>query len=262
MTSIKRSVQWLAVWLCCLGMARSEDFAVKCKVMVGEETFESTTLFRAGHVYDVLGDQGETTVFDPTNARFVVLDPSTKMKTELTLPAIDAFCQRMRVETLSTNDPLAQFLGAPSFETTFDEANGALKMSSPYLTYDVVTAAPHDGEALQRYLQFAQGQTKLNTVVRPGNLPPFARMALNASLEKYGRWPTQVNVARHDPRGLRSSVTLRCEYRWQARLVASDLALIDQADRQLATFASRSLVDYQRRHTTTSASATASKVTR
>ena len=66
--------------------AWGDDFHVQSKIFFpGEKKpSESTTLFYAGRVYDFLSDPEETTVFDPGNDVFKLVDPRRKLKTEIT----------------------------------------------------------------------------------------------------------------------------------------------------------------------------------
>lgn len=245
---------WLSVvaWSCIGGWGLAQEFCLFNKVFVGQETVASTTIFRAGRVYDVLDTPSEVIIFDPPRNRFVILDSTRKVKTELTTDQVDAFCQRIRAEALTTNDPLAQFLAAPNFDESYDDSTGELTLSNPWLTYKVKTVAPQSPEMARQYFAYVQWQTKLNTALRAGSLPPFARVALNTALENRGRIPIEVHVTRQNPQVSRKPITLRSEHRIQTRILASDASKVDEADRHLATFAALSLIEFQRRELSTS----------
>ena len=143
---------------------------------------------------NVLDTPAEVIIFDPPRNRFVILDSTRKVKMELTTYQVDAFCQRIRAEALTTNDPLAQFLAAPSFDESYDDSTGELTLTNPWMTYKVKTVAPQSAEMAKQYFTYVQWQTKLNTALRVGALPPFARLALNTALEQLNRIPVEVQV--------------------------------------------------------------------
>ncbi len=250
----------IVAWMSFSGLGLAQEFCLFNKVFVGQETVASTTIFRAGRVYDVLDTPAEVIIFDPPRNRFVILDSTRKVKMELTTDQVDAFCQRIRSEALSTNDPLAQFLAAPNFDESYDESSGELTMSNPWLTYKVKTVDPQSPEMARQYFAYIQWQTKLNTALRVGSLPPFARLALNSALEQRGRIPVEVHVTRQNPQASRKPITLRSEHRIQTRILASDTAKIDEADRHLATFAPLGLIEFQRREFNTSQAPTKGSV--
>ena len=243
MKTIMAVVMFMLAPAVCFG----QDFCIFNKVYAGKNIAESVTIFKAGRVYDVLTEPAEVTIFDPPGNRFVILDTTRKVKTEVTFDQIEGFCQRVRAEALATNDPLAKFLSEPTFQEAFDDAAGELTLTNDWLVYQVKTALPkHDTMATQ-FVSYINWQTKLNAVARPGALPPYPRIKLNDALGKLGRLPVEVQVTRYSAPPARKPVTLRSEHRVQAVILASDQVKIDEADRHLATFATVSMLEYQRR---------------
>lgn len=248
MKAILRSLVLVVACLVAVeGLLQAEDFCVFNKVYVGKEINESTTIFRSGRVYDLLADPGEITIYDPPHSRFVVIDPQRKLKTEITTDQIESFCQRIRSEVMTTQDPLSRFLATPEFSEVYDEGSGDLSLKNDWLVYEAKTAPPKFDTMAKQYGQYLTWQTKLNTVLRPGALLPYARVKLNDALLQRGRMPVEVQATRYMPGAVRKSFTLRSEHRVQPVVLASDLARLDDANRYLATFAVVPMLEYQRR---------------
>src|SRR5262245_28135504 len=86
--------------------AEAGDFCIFSKVYMLEETAETTTIFRAGRVYDFLSTEGEITIYDPPGGRFVVLDPTHKIKTEISTDDLEKFATRIKNEAQARQVPL------------------------------------------------------------------------------------------------------------------------------------------------------------
>lgn len=240
-------------------IARAADFCLFNKVYVGKDIAETTTIFRNGRVYDLLTQQAEITIFDPPGNRFVIIDPTRKIKTEVTTDQIDGFVLRVKAGASTADDPLARFLSEPTFEESFDPVENRLSLKSEWMIYDVKTQAPKYEAMAQQYAQYIQWQTKLNSVIRVGALPPFPRMKLNEALARQGKLPTEVQVTRFSAPPLRRPVSLRSEHRIQTAILPSDTVKLDEADKYLATFATVSMIEYQRRELPVAETAKAAK---
>jgi len=227
----------------------ADDFLVESKVFVGKDDkkpVQSVTIFRSGSVYDFLTNPDEVTVFDPPRKRFVVLDNARRVKVELNTDEVDAFSQRIKHEAQLRNISLLSFLAEPSFEENFNASNGELKMTSDWMMYRVKTVRPKLPTVDVQYLEYSDWQVKLNTLLRPGSLPPFPRLLLNEALEKHGRVPTEVELTRYGQHPVKRHITIRAEHRWQWRLLESDLKRLEEANNHLVTYASVSLPEYLR----------------
>src|SRR5690606_26582821 len=115
--------------------AQDEDFAVFVTVTLPDQSVESVTAFHAGRVYDFLLEPAETTIFDPSRNRFIVLSPALRLKAEVTTAEIDAHASRLRSEVLAGKVPLLQFLADPQFEETYDPVSGQLDLESSWMSY-------------------------------------------------------------------------------------------------------------------------------
>jgi hypothetical protein len=223
-----------------------DDFCVENRVYVGADIVESKTLFQSGRVYDFLVSPNEVTIFDPSGKRFVVLDPDRKVKAEVSLEKIDSFAKTLKAEAVSRHVPLLMFLAEPKFTESIDDTSGELKLTSAWLEYRVRTSRPPSPEAAIQYANYSNWQTKFNALLRPGSLPPFARLELNAALERRDSIPSEVNVTRFSQQSAKRQVTFRSEHRLQWRLLDGDRKQIERAAQQLAEFHLVNLAEYQR----------------
>ncbi|HWA99533.1 MAG TPA: hypothetical protein VG713_13615 [Pirellulales bacterium] len=235
----------LLLMVAATGLAQADDFFVQSKVFLGKEVVESATMFHGGRVYDFLAEPEEVTVFDPPGHKFVVLDMQRQIKTEISTSQIDEFTQKIQNEALARPVPLLAFLAKPTFTEAFDSATGELTLKSDWMDYTVQTAKPKQSDAASKYADFNNWQTKLNTLMHPGSLPPFARLALNEALDRRSRLPTEVQVVRYAQHPSKRQTTIRAEHRLQWRLVDSDLKRIDDVAIALATFRQVELKEYR-----------------
>jgi len=223
------------------------DFCIYSKLHIDKDVIESTTVFQAGRAYDFLDNPREVTVFDAPGNKFVVLDPERKVRTEVTLEQIEAFTNNLKSETMKRSIvPLLAFLAEPKFAEEFDPTKQELTLTSEWLTYRVQATTPKLPDAADIYADFINWQTKLNTMLRPGSLPPFARLQLNSALDSRGLMPTEVTATRHSPKGSRKDVTLRAEHRLQWRILSAEQDRLNEAATWLATFEQVNLREYQK----------------
>ncbi|HWC90958.1 MAG TPA: hypothetical protein VG433_14910 [Pirellulales bacterium] len=223
--------------------ATADDFCVQNKVYFGKDTVESTTVFSAGTVYDFLESPQEITLFDAPRNRFVVLDPTRRIKTEVTTEQVDAFTEKVKGGALDRPVPLLLFLANPKFDEKYDEASGELVLSSEWMKYKVKTTEPKQEDMPGRYYRYSNWQVKLATLINPGSTPPFARLLLNGSLAKHGRVPSEVELTRYAPQKNRH-ITLRAEHHFYTGIGRSEQKKIEEANRGLVLFSSVPLKEY------------------
>lgn len=186
----------LVVGLSFVSSAAAEDFRVETDVFVAKqkEPFaQNLTLFTDGLVYDfpLLGPE-EITVLDPGRGRFVLLDVKRKVKTTLTTKELLEITAAIKTHAPDMDGVFA-FAANPRFEPQFDAANNTLTLRSDTLTYQAKGAPPKFAAAVSLYQQFADWYARLNAL-RPGSLPPFARMELNRALAERGWLPAEVEL--------------------------------------------------------------------
>lgn len=233
------------------GPAVAEDFRVENRVFVDgdkEPLVKSTTIFHEGVVYDYLADPPEVTVFDAQRGRFVLLDLTRRVKTELTSERVVQFAKRLKEWALEQSDPFLEFLGNPRFDEAFDEQTGELRLTSPWMSYRLATVDTKSEAISEQYRQFSDWHCRLNTVLNPGARPPFARMLVNAALGQRQRLPREVDLKIEYKEGLLPKrVTIRSEHLLVRQLVESDRRRVAQTDQFMAMYTSVDFDEYQRK---------------
>jgi hypothetical protein len=219
----------LSVAMCC-GL-RADDFRVDSKVFIGKESLphsSNVTLFQGAHVYDFLDKPEQITFYDLDRGRIVLVDPQRKVKTEVSSRMLDAFSNTLRHS--AGKDPLLQFALHPTFDIRDDKDGEERVFTSKLITYRVRTATPEMPDMPARYRQFSDLSARLNALVNRGSLPPFARLAVNESLDASGLLPAKVEFAASSGRLIGGhTVALRSQHDFRRRLLDSDLRRIDSA---------------------------------
>lgn len=246
--AILRSTSACLVALCwgSAGVAQAEDFRIHSRVFIGDGQVarENITLFHAERVYDFMTQPPAVTVFEPTRARFVLLDPVRQRQTEVTLESLDQFLADLRRQASESDNPLLKFLAQPQFRESTG-AGGEMLLASPWMTYRLKTSPAQDRAASRRYREFSDGFAKLNTLTNPASLPPFARLAVNAALDRSGVLPSEVALTIvTQARPERKEITYQSRHHVQWRLLEEDLSRVAQADSDLEGFAFVPLEQY------------------
>ncbi|HEX4148042.1 MAG TPA: hypothetical protein VHY20_03600, partial [Pirellulales bacterium] len=140
--------------------------------------------------------------------------------------------------------PLLLFLADPKLTEIYDEASGELVLSGEWLKYKVKTAPPKLEEMAERYVRYSNWQVKLNTLIRPGSLPPFARLKLNEALARHGRVPSEVELTRYAQEPKNRQVTIKAEHHFFAGIGRREQKQIEEANRALVLFPSVELSEY------------------
>jgi hypothetical protein len=245
----------------CLGLlaagpAGAEDFRVENKVFTGSDndpSAESTTIFYNGVVYDYLKKPAETMVLDKDRGRLVLLDTGRRIKTELTTQEVEAFTDRLQERAARrasrSDNPFVAFQADPKFEQEFDETSRELTFRSPWMTYRVVTADAQSKEIAQQYRQFADWQARINSVINRRAIPPFARLLVNAELERREEVPREVHLTLRPPGGFPPRrITAHSEHQLIRTVVESDRRRVLQTGQFMAIFQPVSFEEYQKAH--------------
>ncbi len=243
MARLSMGLVGLGIWLAACAVTSAAEFRIENKVYVNDEPepiSESTTLFRGGRVFDFFGGaDDEVAVYDPANQRFILLEPSRRVKTEIKTSYIDAWVSALQKKAVGHEDAFVKFLADPKFDRQFDQSTGRLTMSSTFMTYRIDTVPAESEEAARDYGQFADAYARLNALTNTIPLPPYPRLVVNAALRERKELPKRVErtVERIGPGPLPDkSVTMRSEHKIAWRLLESDRKQIDRAAEQLATF--------------------------
>lgn len=229
-------------WLC--QAANSQEFRIETDVFVDEEkqpVVQTLTIFSDGVVYDFLrtGTE-EITLFDRHRERLILMNTKRKVKTELTTEGILAFVAAMKTHL---NEPQRQHLLDSDLKSTTNE-EGDLVLTNETVTYRVQGVKPKEPGAALEYRQFADWYARLNAM-RLGNLPPFARIRLNAELEAKGLIPTEIERTISQKHGFSTEQqVLRSQHLVNWRLSNTDRKFIDRAGTCLATYRAVSFREY------------------
>jgi hypothetical protein len=180
--------------------AAGQDFRVETDVYLGgkkQPESQHLTLF-SGHlvyVFTLAGkdDNGrqEITILDTSKGskgRVILLDVNRRQRAELTTADLLDFTAK--IKKLARGNKKRGFLD-PDFEVTFDKEQQTLELSSSKITYRATGIEPKQPDAVNRYREFADWYARLNAM-RPGNIPPFARLELNRALAAKGLLPEEI----------------------------------------------------------------------
>ena len=230
---------WFAAMTTALASG-AETFCVENQVFVDNQRkprVESTTVFLDDKVYDFLRMPAEVTIFDPTRQRFVLLDPSRRVQTQVSTGQVAKFAERLQQWARTQPDPFLQFLADPTFDENFDAERGELSISSPWTTYRIGVEPARSETASHRYREFSDWYSRLNTMINPGSRPPLARLMVNAALDARQLLPREVTLILRPKSGpLAKKTIVRSEHRVRAGLTETDRQRITEAERFLADF--------------------------
>lgn len=229
--------------------AVADDFCVDTEVFAddNEKSIASnTTLFHDGRVYDFPTAGNEVTIFAPKDGRVVLLDTRRRLRTELSVDQLYDFSNRLRAWGRTQDDKLLKFTVDPSFEQRGELASGRMTFSSRWMTYDLKTRPAATEAMSQEYRKFCDVFAHLNTLLKPGSLPPFARLDVNQWMAQGSSLPTEIRltipaVPKFGDRELK--LATRHEYR--ETLSASDIKRVEQAGQQNVNFQTVSLAAYR-----------------
>ena len=170
-----------------------EVFRVETDIFVGKQTeaLQYLTLFTNRTVYDFrVTKPEEITVYDWQRNRIVLLDPARKWKASVSTDEVLSFTAALKTHVTESN-PVFYAATHPGFGETKEEADGWLTLGNKYVTYRFKGQQPKHPESVARYRDFADWSARLSAM-RPGNLPPFARIETNKVIAERGWLPEEV----------------------------------------------------------------------
>ncbi len=149
------------------------------------------TIFSKDVIYDFAGpDESEVARFEMLTGQFVLLDGGRRVQTDVTNQFLMEFATAIGQRGEPPRPWLRPF-AHPDFTETYDEKLGQLTLEQPQLVYRIQTQPGPDAAVLRAYRQFHDSYTRLNAI-RPGGLPPAARLALNDALDRRGCLATRI----------------------------------------------------------------------
>ncbi len=223
--------------------AWGQDFRVETDVFLDNReksapAAQYLTLFVGGRVYDFMYEEPkEIIIYDVKGERFLLLAPDRREQATLTCEQLLQFTAAIQAQATQSRDEDIRFLANPSFDVRHDPSTQRVTLASKRLQYAAIPSAvapPNDG-VVRRYRNFADWYARMNGV-RFGNMPPFARMELNAQLESRGLIPGEVIKTMHPRAVFDKETEVRSKHLFTWRVLPSDQKRIEEADSYLSTF--------------------------
>ena len=206
-------------------------------------SFQGATIFHEGLVYDFLNEPAEVIVFDQAHRRFILLDLSRHVRSEISTDDVQAFVNRAKQRLAGHLNPNIKWLADPSFEESFDHVSSELTLKSASITYRVRVQAAVPGVAAQ-YHEFADWYAKFNHTLNPKSWPPFARMMLNEAIERRQGVATEVHLtAILNPKD--APIKIASRHQLVAELDSADIRRVAEVRQHLQDFPSVSLGEYR-----------------
>ena len=237
------------------GDARGFELRVESELFAdgaAEPVARSLTLFRAGVAWDFLelaapDDKAaaggmrlaEIVLHDPIRERVVVIDPNRDVKTQVETIRLERLSVSLAKWARSADDRLVRWAGGPDFGDGITEKAEALELVGPRVRYAVAYDAAPSTEAAAAYRRFADTAILLKALLHPGGIPPFPRLALNRRIEAAGAIPAEVSLEIDSKLALVAGrpSRLKCVHKSHPRLLAGDIARIEDAEAHVASAA-------------------------
>ena len=199
-------------------------------------------------MYDYRSNPPQVTIFDPPRARFILLDPQRKLRSEKSTDDIEKFVQRLQIWAANHPDPFLQFQARPVFDETTDTASDELVFSSEWTTYRIKAERAASDETFRQYAAFSDWYARLN-VLTGSTVLPFPRLRVNESLAEKQLVPREVRLKIVNsgklPAG-KAQMQLRTRHHVVWALSAADQKRLEQTAEDLATFRQVSFEDYRK----------------
>ena len=233
----------------------AENFRVENELTVQQtgEKVKTTTLFTGGLVYDMIGDNGETTIFDKASDTFTLLEPTLRIQTQVIASVLkEAVLKRREAMRSESQPPFFAFAAFPRFEETCEEESGLVRFQSPWMDYRIDTIPFPDDAFRERYYDFCDWYCFLNLRVNPDSTTLFARMEVNRFLKEQKRFPQKIQVA-VSPKGnfgiagiIANPDVYIGTHKLGIRFIPSDEQRLRRVDEQRKTFRTVSFEKYLR----------------
>lgn len=219
----------------------------------------SLTLFHAGKVYDFVDN--EATIYEPTMQRFLLIDGSRMICTEVALDQITHYLKIGRQKTRdyldelrAEGDPMLtrtiesfEFQLDPNFDEEHHRGSRTFALQSEFCTYRVQYAAPADVKdpgIAEVYLNYCDWAKRLNFVLHPQVALPQGRLILNERLRQEKLLPVSVDLIAD----IETRHHLRAAHEFHWELDSTDRDHIAHLERLLARGSLRVVpfLEYQR----------------
>lgn len=216
----------------------ADAFRVETEIFIGDESepvVEYLTLFADRVVYDFrVTKPEEITVYDPDRGRIVLLAPDRKWKTTISHEEILRFTSALKSH-IDASNPVFYAAAHPGFGEATELDDQWLTLENKYIRYRIKGERPKTTSIARRYRDFADWSARLNSM-RPGNLPPFARIDANQIVAEKGWIPLEVERV-VDPNKLgQKKLVGRSKHLTSSILSGTDRKRIDAVGDQLTSF--------------------------
>ncbi len=226
----------------CLGTAEELELRVETEIFSNSNdtpVAHSLTLFRNDITWDFLdtvagSKQGEIIVHDPNRERLVVLDSALKIKTELNTIRLKRLGISLAAWAQKSSNPLMKWAGQHDYTDKLEVGEAFIKLDGPRVQYDVTFTKNSNPKAVAAYRQFADTAILLKSLMRPGGIPPFPRLAINGQIEKVCGIPTEVKLSIAPKVPLTTGIQLRSTHKSHPQLIAGDISRIETASAQMS----------------------------
>lgn len=172
----------------------AQEFRIETEIFVGsskQPTSENLTIFSDNRVYDfMLSKPNAITVYDPLAKKFTLIDPTRRLRTEITCDKILEFVAKLKSTDRRDRDP---FIFEPYFDVAYDSKNRHVTLRSNRIIYSVDGMKPSEPQVVFRYRRFADWYARLNSMI-PGSMPPFARIEMNKEMAERYLIPERVEL--------------------------------------------------------------------
>ncbi|MEP3481963.1 MAG: hypothetical protein ABJZ55_22160 [Fuerstiella sp.] len=197
----------------------------------------SVSLIHAGKAYDYVEAVGEVVIYEPSENRFVLLNPARGLFTIIRFeelnrllaargPRIEEYLTELKQagsKEFAKTEKNLRFQLNPEFKQTLDADSGTLRLNGPSWTYVAGTREWQDEDQVRKYIQYTDWTARLNYVLHPSGLFPEPRLALNkAVLELKDRIPVFVQLSLRPD----ATLVLRAEYQFTRGLADQERQLI------------------------------------
>jgi len=226
--------------------AQAADFRVDNAVFAegqSQPQSQGVTIFHAGLVYDFLNEPAEIIVFDKVHRRFILLDITRHVQSQISTEDVQGFVNRVKQRLSGHPNPHVKWLADPSFEESFDGEKAELTLKSSTITYHAQVQATTPAMAAQ-YHEFSDWYAKFNSALNPSSRPPFPRMVLNEAIDRHKGVAKEVHLsAASGPTEAPIKITSR--HQLAGQLDSTDMNRVAEAGDYLRSFQNVSFREYR-----------------
>ena len=120
----------------------------------------------------------------------------------------------------------------PSFEVSRNEEAGGWMFQSKWIDYNISAVPFDEAELVESYFKFSDQSSKLNIYLNPGSMTPFARIAINQTLQQQNIFPEKISINVYPKGKLRlggRNIKIESEHKLVRRLSEKDHGRIIRA---------------------------------